>query len=134
MDLGIAVIVWIVSWVALSINIVTNGSAVVTEFFSLSASAGIFVTVGHLLWRFHKYGSFSARPPFQARRIILAGIIGIQSGKFVIITFCLCIAPDQFWAILWFMTLVGIAMTVLMRRIFLRHVQAQLAKGAVSTT
>ncbi len=134
MDLGIAVIVWMTSWVALSVNVVTGGSPMVTDFFSLSATAWILMIVVHMLWRFHKHGSFSGRPPFQARRIILAGIIGIQSGKLIIITFCLCIAPDQFWVILWLMTLAGIAMTVLMRSVFLRHAQAQLAKETVSTT
>lgn len=134
MDLGIAIVVLMTSWIALSLNMVTGGSVFVTDFFSLLAIAGAFVTVGHVFLRLKKYGSVKAQPPFQARRIILAGIIGLQSGKLVIITFFLCIAPDQFWATLWFMTLGFTTMTVVMRRIFLRYVQAQLVRGVISTT
>jgi hypothetical protein len=133
MDPGIAIVVCMTSWVALSINVVTGGLPVVTDFLSLLATAGAIMTIWHIAWRLRN-GSLSGRPRFRARRIIFSGIIGIQLGKFSIVTFCLFVEPDKFWVILWFMTLVGTVMTVVMRSVFLRHARAQLAKDAVSTT
>ena len=132
MDLGIAIVVCMTSWVALSINVVTGGLPAVTDFLSWLATAGAIMTIWHIAWRL-KNGSLSSRPRFQARRIIFSGIIGIQLGKLVIITFCLFVEPDQFWVILWLMTIVSMIMTVMMRSVFLRHAIAQLAKDAVST-
>ena len=127
MDLGIAIVVCMTSWFALLLNEVTDGLPLITEFFCMLATAGSVMTVVHFLIRAMNI-SGGVRPRFHTRRLVFAGVIGILSGKLVIITFCLFLEPDQFWVILWLMTFSNTTIVLIMRRACIDYIHKSLER------